>query len=89
MSAKTDALICGTRTATVRLRFDARLLAARLGTYPVATMAASTLARVASDTDLGSRTTRETVWADTPAAAATSDRVTERVAERLRGRRGS
>ncbi len=36
----------------------------------------------------GARTTRETVWADTPAAAATSARVTERVADRLRGRRG-
>lgn len=39
-------------------------------------------------TDRGARTTRETVWADTPAAAATSARVTERVADRLRGRRG-
>jgi hypothetical protein len=47
-------------------------------------MASSTRARVSSATDPGSRTVRDTVCADTPAATATSASVTERVAERLR-----
>src|SRR5690606_15512343 len=59
-------------TPTRPLRWVRRARAVRLRRYPRARMASSTRARVSSRTRSGVFRTRETVWCETPAAAATS-----------------
>jgi hypothetical protein len=58
--------------ATIPDRRDFRLLATRLGTYPIVLTASNTRVRVASATRAGSRRTRETVMIETSASRATS-----------------
>src|ERR1700733_3806420 len=65
----------GTSTPTEWVRADARDPATRFGTYPSASIAASTRCRVGAATRAGRRTTRLTVMGDTPAYAATCARV--------------
>ena len=62
----------GTISANVLVRFERRLCATPLGTYPNSEIARSTLALVAALTLPALLITRETVTGETPACFATS-----------------
>src|SRR4030081_3534361 len=85
-SAKIEAATPGIIAATIMLRFEARLLAERLGTYPSCAIASRTRVIVLGETAAGLRRVRDAVCGDTPARFATSLNVAVRVDRLFIGR---